>query len=65
MLFVLALVAVEITQVYAATSSKQEICGNVMSLFDVDANCFGCYEEIISSFCKGLILKKDGKLFVI
>lgn len=51
MLFALALVAVGIIQVYAATSSKHEICGNVMSLFDVDANCFGCYKDILSSFC--------------
>ena len=28
---------------HAVASSKHDICGNLMNLFDVDANCFGCF----------------------
>ena len=62
MSFTLALVSMGIIQVYAATSSKYEMYGNVMNLFDVDY--FGYYQDIITSFCKGFILTKDEKLCV-
>lgn len=46
MLFAITLVAVRIITVfYARVSSKHEISGNIISFFDVDVNCFGCFED--------------------